>query len=910
MEGSVVGVDASILLYQFCARHAVLVLTGDYAEVLNDFMHIMNIMVSHGISPLVVFDGAGYKPKLASVALKRAERRQAALKLYEEAETDAAKHSHARSVAKPTAAMVSALAQQLSEAGISFMVAPYEADAQLALLAYEGITHYTMSSDQDLIVHGIYRLLNDWDNDLGSGRFFSLFNGLAMARGSVGDLASLLCPLSHLHVLRALRVLAVAVGCDYFKLARSGAASAFKALSAHKTLLGRADVTEDEIVAAVITWLYRNVSLVASHAVDTLPDAIKKAQLAAAAFFHAPAFSVKLQRIVLLSGQSYESLSIDVQTYLGFSVSELNAAGPVRLALGGIDADKWELQLPGYRYVSFPVPGMVPPSLAIHVEPLQSCTKDRLQTYLRYRNLTVTDGVESLRLDVSNQIFRECHVIERQPSIIIPGTTLFALKTEHGAVISDPGMRQLSNVDVFPERPVHRSGVAATTDVGPQRANEWVFVDYGSSPDAFKDMPTVPDALILRHWENRELHRFMKPLVRGEAIARMLGPSQVSNLVWASKPVGREHWIQMCIPASMSALTYTVQILLTAEKPSALSASDLPACIATDPCFVQIRTATCDKECAAGQSGACWHVACLLFILRYLLRCELEDASPTSKLCRWIMPSARWMLQPARTTPLGFMARSNMSSRSVSAVPRLQWNNDPQLVAIGGRSSVALPARERAAPRDDPAKKLARERLFSALKAHFKQESAAEWVWDTPPETLSGHRQSVSRRQKKMRADLLSGKVAVGVEIKPISAAKRRSRDALGVLADAADFSTMGKVALRNACYVWSQHRPKVKMPQIGGGSRIKMPGERVDYAKDYVCPWHGRKVDILRHATGTARNSSHFTAGGQCRSLLTLTESDAMFWWLKKWKLPSAGEDFYDANPEAEQQSGKRKRS
>jgi 5'-3' exonuclease len=913
LEGSVVGIDASIFLYQLCARHAIDVASGNFARVLDDFMNVMEILVAHGSSPVVVFDGAGYKPKLASIAQKRTARREASLRLYEAAENHEDKLKHAKGFARPTSAMVSALALRLKGAGISYIVAPHEADAQLALLSQEGITHFTMSTDQDLIVHGIFRLLNNWSNNLESGRFFSLQQGLSAVEGSpkATELEVLLRPLSEMHQLRALRVLAVTTGCDYFKLAnKCGVKSALKGLKASAHLLGRADVSENQIIAAVVKWLFRNVQAVQTNSEYTEPVAVSKAQLAAAAFLHAPAFSVKEQKVVLLSGSNFDSLTADVREYLGFSVGELNADSPVLRALGGVaddsDSESWVLKLPGYRYVSFPVAGMIPDSLAEHVKPVASCTKNKLETYLRFRQLGITGTVDELRRDVANQIFRECHVIEKQRSIIVPGTNLFALKSKHGATLGDVGMAQISSEHRFPQRT--DDGASAASVSGP-----WVFREFGKDAEAFKAMPTVTDALLLRHWSDREVHAHMKPLVRGDAVARMLSLSAVASLLWAFKKNGSEHWIQMPVPPSMCTGTYLVRVLLVAEKPSCLPAADVPASISMDPCFVRIVVATCDKECAAGQSGACWHVACVLFLLRYMLRGDLDDASPTSKLCRWIVPSARWLLQPARSIPLAFMDRANLNARQVSAVPRLLWNADPQLLSIGGRASIALPHRERIAERSDESKRAARASLYRALSDHFKQECSAEWGWDKPTERLKEHKDSVVRKHKKMRTTLLSGAIPVGIQVshsRDTDAVAADPMHGLDILAGAAGFAGMNETQLRSAAYVWSQHHPSKRMPPLAGGARTKVEGERVDYAKDFLCPVHGRLSDLKRHATGPARSKSHFDAAGQCRTLASVTDKDALYWWLKKWKLPEAGQTYYEANPAAVASSGKRKRS
>lgn len=45
----------------------------------------------------------------------------------------------------------------LRQAGIKYMVAPYESDAQLALLSKEGLVDVVISEDSDLLVYGTIR---------------------------------------------------------------------------------------------------------------------------------------------------------------------------------------------------------------------------------------------------------------------------------------------------------------------------------------------------------------------------------------------------------------------------------------------------------------------------------------------------------------------------------------------------------------------------------------------------------------------------------------------------------------------------------------------------------------------------------------------------------------------------------
>jgi XPG I-region/XPG N-terminal domain len=259
-EGCVMAIDTSTILYRFCARHALEYLSGDCSKVVADLMHLLDILITSGITPLLVFDGVGYKPKLNGAAIKRAELREKNQKLFDEAESAEDRRRYAARIVRPNQALMNAILERLQEDGISYIIAPREADHQLALLAHEGISHYTLSTDQDMIIYGIFRLITDWRLAANSAKFFSLHGGLNSvvipdvaspsadaahaAEAEAADIAHLppsqsslleqiLAPLSEPHRLRALRAFAQGTGNDYFKFkgVGKGAAECLRALS-------------------------------------------------------------------------------------------------------------------------------------------------------------------------------------------------------------------------------------------------------------------------------------------------------------------------------------------------------------------------------------------------------------------------------------------------------------------------------------------------------------------------------------------------------------------------------------------------------------------------------------------------------------------------------------------------------
>lgn len=123
-------------------------------------------MLKHfGVTPYMVFDG-DYLPSKAATEASRAKKREDKLKLANEY-LKAGKPSQAAQEFQKcidiTPEMASALIQQLKKMDIPYVVAPYEADAQLVYLEHHGFVDGIISDDSDLLVFGAKRLLTKLD---------------------------------------------------------------------------------------------------------------------------------------------------------------------------------------------------------------------------------------------------------------------------------------------------------------------------------------------------------------------------------------------------------------------------------------------------------------------------------------------------------------------------------------------------------------------------------------------------------------------------------------------------------------------------------------------------------------------------------------------------------------------------
>ncbi|XP_020419893.1 exonuclease 1 isoform X2 [Prunus persica] len=145
------------------------------------FMHRINLLRHHKITPVVVFDG-GNVPCKAATAEERHRRRKTnhdlAMAKFKEGDIRAATELFQRAVSV-TPSMAHQLIQILRSENIEFVVAPYEADAQLAFLsnleAEKGGIAAVITEDSDLVAYGCQAVVFKMDQ-YGNGEEMVLEN--------------------------------------------------------------------------------------------------------------------------------------------------------------------------------------------------------------------------------------------------------------------------------------------------------------------------------------------------------------------------------------------------------------------------------------------------------------------------------------------------------------------------------------------------------------------------------------------------------------------------------------------------------------------------------------------------------------------------------------------------------------
>lgn len=161
-RGKTVGIDAYVWLHRgayACATE--LALGRPTSRYIAYAMHRIRMLQHYGVRPYVVFDGAHLPSKAgteAQRAARRREHRMRGLQLHTEKRSSAARDAFVRSI-DITPVMAYELVKQLRAHAIPYIVAPYEADAQLAYLEKEGVIDAIITEDSDLLVYGCRTVL-------------------------------------------------------------------------------------------------------------------------------------------------------------------------------------------------------------------------------------------------------------------------------------------------------------------------------------------------------------------------------------------------------------------------------------------------------------------------------------------------------------------------------------------------------------------------------------------------------------------------------------------------------------------------------------------------------------------------------------------------------------------------------
>nr|5UZV_Z Chain Z, Exonuclease 1 [Homo sapiens]5V04_Z Chain Z, Exonuclease 1 [Homo sapiens]5V05_Z Chain Z, Exonuclease 1 [Homo sapiens]5V06_Z Chain Z, Exonuclease 1 [Homo sapiens]5V0B_Z Chain Z, Exonuclease 1 [Homo sapiens]5V0C_Z Chain Z, Exonuclease 1 [Homo sapiens]5V0D_Z Chain Z, Exonuclease 1 [Homo sapiens]5V0E_Z Chain Z, Exonuclease 1 [Homo sapiens]7MXQ_Z Chain Z, Exonuclease 1 [Homo sapiens]7MXR_Z Chain Z, Exonuclease 1 [Homo sapiens]7MXS_Z Chain Z, Exonuclease 1 [Homo sapiens]7MXT_Z Chain len=225
-KGQVVAVDTYCWLHKGAIACAEKLAKGEPTDRYVGFcMKFVNMLLSHGIKPILVFDGCTL-PSKKEVERSRRERRQANLlkgkQLLREGKVSEARECFTRSI-NITHAMAHKVIKAARSQGVDCLVAPYEADAQLAYLNKAGIVQAIITEDSDLLAFGCKKVILKMDQ-FGNGLEIDQAR-LGMCR-QLGDVFTeekfrYMCILSGCDYLSSLRGIGLAKACKVLRLANN-----------------------------------------------------------------------------------------------------------------------------------------------------------------------------------------------------------------------------------------------------------------------------------------------------------------------------------------------------------------------------------------------------------------------------------------------------------------------------------------------------------------------------------------------------------------------------------------------------------------------------------------------------------------------------------------------------------------
>ncbi|KAJ8248505.1 hypothetical protein GJAV_G00242750 [Gymnothorax javanicus] len=167
-------------------------------------MKFVDMLLTFGVKPILVFDGCNL-PSKKEVETARRERRQANLQkgkqLLREGKISEARDCFTRSI-NVTPAMAREVIKAARTRGVDCVVAPYEADAQLAFLNKSGIAQAVITEDSDLLAFGCKKVILKMDKH---------GNGLEVHQSNLGRCRAL----GDVFTEEKFRYMCILSGCDY-----------------------------------------------------------------------------------------------------------------------------------------------------------------------------------------------------------------------------------------------------------------------------------------------------------------------------------------------------------------------------------------------------------------------------------------------------------------------------------------------------------------------------------------------------------------------------------------------------------------------------------------------------------------------------------------------------------------------
>ncbi|NP_001083827.1 exonuclease 1 [Xenopus laevis] len=204
-KGKTVAVDTYCWLHKGAFACAEKLAKGEPTDQYVQFcMKLVHMLLSFGVKPILVFDGCTL-PSKKDVEKARREKRQTNLQkgkqLLREGKLAEARECFSRSV-NITSSMAHEVIKAARSEGVDYIVAPYEADSQLAYLNKNDFAEAIITEDSDLLAFGCKKVLLKMDK---------FGNGLEIDQARFGMCRSL----GDVFTEEKFRYMCILSGCDY-----------------------------------------------------------------------------------------------------------------------------------------------------------------------------------------------------------------------------------------------------------------------------------------------------------------------------------------------------------------------------------------------------------------------------------------------------------------------------------------------------------------------------------------------------------------------------------------------------------------------------------------------------------------------------------------------------------------------
>ncbi|KAI9894183.1 MAG: Rad2 nuclease [Vezdaea aestivalis] len=265
-------------------------------------MHRVRMLQHFGVTPYLVFDGDRLPGKAGTEEERRKKRdqsRRTAIDLHNLGKVSKA-YDEFRKAVDVTPEMARQLIDELKRCDVQFVVAPYEADAQLAYLERLGTISGVISEDSDLLVFGSSCLLTKLDQygeciEI-SRKDFTACREINLAGWSNDEF----------------RMMAILSGCDYLpNINKIGLMKAHRLVRKHKT----------------IESIVRNLQF--DGQITVPPGYLEAFRKADQTFLHQRVFCPESQRVVMftesqqpLDKPALDSIGLDVPANIAIGVSK------------------------------------------------------------------------------------------------------------------------------------------------------------------------------------------------------------------------------------------------------------------------------------------------------------------------------------------------------------------------------------------------------------------------------------------------------------------------------------------------------------------------------------------------------------------------------------------------------------